>query len=291
MPLARHPVLAREHTVDGQYLRQLYGIQDKVAVLTGGGGVLCGCLSKAFARAGAKVAVLDLNAQAAQQVAADIVSEGGTALALRADVLDKAALQQALQQVTGALGPVDILVNGAGGNKKEATTSAELTFFDLPREAFEWVFNLNFLGTLLCSQVFGKQMAERDSGAILNIASLTALRPLTNVPAYSAAKAAVVSLTQWLAVHMSHNYSTTIRVNALAPGFFLTEQNRYLLIDSQSGELTPRGRRIVDHTPMARFGDPEDLIGVALWLVSPSASFAHGTVVTIDGGFAAFGGV
>jgi NAD(P)-dependent dehydrogenase (short-subunit alcohol dehydrogenase family) len=283
--------LEREHVMNRQYLSQLYGIQGKVAVLTGGGGVLCGCLSKAFARAGARVAVLDLNAQAAQRVAADIANEGGTALALQADVLDKASLQRALQHVTETHGPVDILVNGAGGNKKEATTSAEMTFFDLPREAFEWVFDLNFLGTLLCCQVFGKQMAERDTGAILNIASLTALRPLTNVPAYSAAKAAVVSLTQWLAVHMSHNHSTTIRVNALAPGFFLTEQNRYLLIDSQSGELTGRGRRILDYTPMARFGTPQDLIGVALWLVSPSASFAHGTVVTIDGGFAAFGGV
>jgi NAD(P)-dependent dehydrogenase (short-subunit alcohol dehydrogenase family) len=277
--------------MDGQYLRQLYGIQDRVAVLTGAGGVLCGCLSKAFARAGARVAVLDLNVEAAKQVAAEIVIEGGTGLAVQADVLDEASLQRALQQVSRALGPVDILVNGAGGNKKEATTSAELSFFDLPREAFEWVFNLNFVGTLLCCQVFGRQMAERDSGAILNIASLTALRPLTNVPAYSAAKAAVVSLTHWLAVHLSHNYSRRIRVNALAPGFFLTEQNRYLLLGKQSGELTPRGRKILDHTPMARFGHPEDLIGVALWLVSPSAAFTHGTVVTVDGGFAAFGGV
>ncbi len=277
--------------MDGSYLTELFGLQGKVALLTGGGGVLCGCMSNAFARAGAKVAVLDLNLDAAQRVAQEIVGDGREAMAVRADVLDKDDLQHALQQVTEALGPVDILVNGAGGNKREATTSAELSFFDLPREAFQWVFDLNFLGTLLCSQVFGQQMAQRDAGVILNIASLTALRPLTNVPAYSAAKAAVVSLTQWLAVHMSHHYSKHIRVNALAPGFFLTGQNRYLLIDQQTGEWTARGQQILDHTPMARFGDPEDLIGVALWLASPSAAFTHGTVVTVDGGFTAYSGV
>ncbi|UCC77716.1 MAG: SDR family oxidoreductase [Anaerolineales bacterium] len=277
--------------MDTQYLLGLFGLQDKVTVVTGGGGVLCGCMAKALARAGAKVAVLDLNLEAAQKVAQDIRAGGNAGLAVQADVLDQASLGQALTQISAQLGPVDVLVNGAGGNKKEATTSVDLSFFDLPRDAFQWVFNLNFLGTLLCCQVFGRPMAERDSGAILNIASLTALRPLTNVPAYSAAKAAVVSLTQWLAVHMSHNYSKNIRVNALAPGFFLTEQNRYLLFDQETGEPTPRASAILDHTPMARFGVPEDLIGVALWLLSPSAAFTHGTVVTVDGGFNAFGGV
>jgi NAD(P)-dependent dehydrogenase (short-subunit alcohol dehydrogenase family) len=277
--------------MDTQYLLDLFGLQDRVTVVTGGGGVLCGCMAKALARAGAKVAVLDLNPEAAQRVAQDIVADGNAALAVQADVLDQASLGQALTRISAQLGPVDILVNGAGGNKREATTSADLSFFDLPREAFQWVFNLNFLGTLLCCQVFGRPMAERDRGAILNIASLTALRPLTNVPAYSAAKAAVVSLTQWLAVHMSHNYSKNIRVNALAPGFFLTEQNRYLLFDQETGDLTPRASAILDHTPMARFGDPQDLVGVALWLLSPSADFTHGTVVTVDGGFNAFGGV
>jgi NAD(P)-dependent dehydrogenase (short-subunit alcohol dehydrogenase family) len=277
--------------MDTQYLLGLFGLQEKVTVVTGGGGVLCGCMAKALARAGAKVAVLDLNLEAAQKVAQDIRAGGNAGLAVQADVLDQASLGQALTRISAQLGPVDILVNGAGGNKKEATTSVDLSFFDLPRDAFQWVFNLNFLGTLLCCQVFGRPMAERDSGAILNIASLTALRPLTNVPAYSAAKAAVVSLTQWLAVHMSHNYSKNIRVNALAPGFFLTEQNRYLLFDQETGEPTPRASAILDHTPMARFGVPEDLIGVALWLLSPSAAFTHGTVVTVDGGFNAFGGV
>jgi NAD(P)-dependent dehydrogenase (short-subunit alcohol dehydrogenase family) len=277
--------------MDTQYLLGLFGLQEKVTVVTGGGGVLCGCMAKALARAGAKVAVLDLNLEAAQKVAQDIRAGGNAGLAVQADVLDQASLGQALTQISAQLGPVDVLVNGAGGNKKEATTSVDLSFFDLPRDAFQWVFNLNFLGTLLCCQVFGRPMAERDSGAILNIASLTALRPLTNVPAYSAAKAAVVSLTQWLAVHMSHNYSKNIRVNALAPGFFLTEQNRYLLFDQETGEPTPRASAILDHTPMARFGVPEDLIGVALWLLSPSAAFTHGTVVTVDGGFNAFGGV
>lgn len=277
--------------MDRRYLSELFGLQDKVAVLTGGGGVLCGCMSKAFARAGAKVAVLDLNLETAQRVAQEIVDEGGAALAVQADVLDKDDLLRALRRITEALGPVDILVNGAGGNRKEATTSADLSFFDLPREAFQWVFELNFLGTLLSSQVFGQQMAERDCGVILNMASLTALRPLTNVPAYSAAKAAVVSLTQWLAVHMSQHYSKHIRVNALAPGFFLTEQNRYLLIDPQTGEWTARGQQIVDHTPMARFGHPKDLVGAALWLASPNAAFTHGTVLIVDGGFSAYAGV
>jgi len=277
--------------MDTEYLERLFGLQDQVAALTGGGGILCGCMSRAFARAGAKVAVLDLSLPAAEAVAQDIRASGGRALAVQVDVLDPSSLQQALQQVNETLGPVDILVNGAGGNKKEATTSADLSFFDLPKDAFQWVFNLNFLGTVLSCQAFGQQMAQRDSGKILNIASLSALRPLTNVPAYSAAKAAVVSLTQWLATHMSQNYSRRIRVNALAPGFFLTEQNRFLLLDPASGGLTKRGQAILDHTPMSRFGDPEDLVAAALWLSSPGAAFVHGAVITIDGGFSAFGGV
>jgi NAD(P)-dependent dehydrogenase (short-subunit alcohol dehydrogenase family) len=277
--------------MDAEYLRSLFGLEGQVAVLTGGGGVLCGTMSRAFARLGARVAVLDMNRQAAQTVAGAVVAEGHEAIAVQANVLETEDLQAALQQILERFGRVDILVNGAGGNKKEATTSPDLSFFDLPEDAFQWVFNLNFLGTLLCTQVFGQQMASQDSGAILNIASLSAFRPLTNVPAYSAAKAAVVSLTQWLAVHLSSHYSKRIRVNALAPGFFLTEQNRYLLTDAQSGALTKRGQTVLDHTPQARFGEPDDLIGAAVWLVSPSAAFVHGSVVTVDGGFMAFGGV
>jgi NAD(P)-dependent dehydrogenase (short-subunit alcohol dehydrogenase family) len=277
--------------MDSQYLRSLFGLESQVAVLTGGGGILCGTLSKALARLGARVAVLDMNLQAAQTVVDAIVAEGHEAIAVQANVLETKDLQAALHQILERFGSVDILVNGAGGNKKEATTSPDLSFFDLPKDAFQWVFNLNFLGTLLCTQVFGQQMVRQDAGVILNIASLSGIRPLTNVVAYSAAKAAVINLTQWMAVHMSLHYSKNIRVNALAPGFFLTEQNRFLLIDAETDGLTKRGETILSHTPQARFGEPEDLIGAAAWLVSPSAAFVHGSVVTVDGGFVAFGGV
>jgi len=277
--------------MDEEYLRSLFGLSGKVAVITGGGGVLCGAMSRALGRIGVKVAVLDLIPEAAQKVADDIVAAGGEAIAVQCDVLDKEAIERAAQQVLDAYGRVDILINGAGGNKKEATTSPDLSFFDLPTKAVQWVFNLNFIGTLLPSQVFGKIMAEQGEGCILNISSMNAFRPLTRIPAYSAAKAAVSNFTQWLAVHMSQEYSPNIRVNAIAPGFFLTQQNRFLLIDEESGELTPRGRTIIDHTPMGRFGDPEDLIGTVLWLLSPGAAFVHGVVVPVDGGFNAFSGV
>jgi NAD(P)-dependent dehydrogenase (short-subunit alcohol dehydrogenase family) len=277
--------------MDSQFLHNLFGLEGQVAVVTGGGGILCGAMSKGLARLGARVAVLDMNQRAAQTVAEAIVAAGGEAIAVQANVLETETLQSASQQILERFGRVDILVNGAGGNKKEATTSPDLSFFDLPKDAFQWVFNLNFLGTLLCTQVFGQPMAKQDSGVILNIASVSSFQPLTNVPAYSAAKAAVVNLTQWMAVHMSLHYSKRIRVNALAPGFFLTEQNRFLLIDPQSGGLTKRGQTILDHTPQARFGEPEDLVGAAVWLVSPSAAFVHGSVVTVDGGFMAFAGV
>jgi NAD(P)-dependent dehydrogenase (short-subunit alcohol dehydrogenase family) len=244
-----------------------------------------------LARAGAWVAVLDLNLPAAQAMADDITQSGGESVAVQVDVLDRASLERALAQVLEHYGRVDILITGAGGNKRQATTSADLSFFDLPPEALQWVFNLNVLGTVLTCQVFGRQMAAQDSGVILNFASISAFRPLTNIPAYAPAKAAVVNLTQWLAVHMSQNYSKHIRVNALAPGFFQTEQNRFLLTDEKSGELTQRGHTILDHTPLGRFGVPEELIGAALWLVSGAADFVHGSVVTVDGGFSAFAGV
>ena len=273
------------------YLDKLFGLAGKVAVVTGGGGVLCGALSRALARVGVKVAVLDISRDAAQQVVDDIAAGGGEALAVRCDVLDKAAIEAAAQAVLDAFGRVDILINGAGGNKKQATTSAETSFFDLPAAAVQWVFNLNFVGALLPSQVFGKLMAEQGHGNILNISSMNALRPLTRIPAYSGAKAAVSNFTQWLAVHMAQEYSPAIRVNALAPGFFLTEQNRFLLTDEATGELTPRGQTIIAHTPMGRFGAPEDLSGTMLWLLSPGARFVTGIVVPVDGGFSAFSGV
>ncbi len=277
--------------MDTGYLNKLYGLEGQVAVVTGGGGILCGTMARAFGRLGARVVVLDVNLEAAQAVAGQIRADGNEALAVQANVLEPESLEQALGQIMGRYGRVDILVNGAGGNKKEATTAPDLSFFDLPQDAFQRVFNLNLLGTLLCTQVFGRQMVAQDSGTILNIASLSGFRPLTNVGSYSAAKAAVISLTQWMAVHLSLHYSKRIRVNALAPGFFLTEQNRFLLTDGSSGTLTKRGQTVLAHTPQARFGEADDLIGAAVWLVSPSAAFVHGTVVTVDGGFMAYGGV
>jgi NAD(P)-dependent dehydrogenase (short-subunit alcohol dehydrogenase family) len=268
-----------------------FDLTGKVAVITGGGGVLCSTLSRALAQCGASVAVLDINLPAAEKVADEIRAQGGQAVAIQADVLDKESLLAAAQRVSEAFGHIDILINGAGGNKKEATTSNELSFFDLPADAIRWVFDLNCIGTVLPSQVFGRYMVERGNGCIINISSMAAFRPLTRTAAYSPAKAAVSNFTQWLAVHISQNHSTKIRVNAIAPGFFLTEQNRFLLVDEASGDLTERGQTIIDHTPMGRFGDPEDLIGVMLWLLSDGASFVHGAVIPIDGGFSAFSGV
>ena len=277
--------------MDNEYLESPFALSGKVAVVTGGGGVLCGVISRALGRVGVKVTVLDILEEAAQRVTDDIAAEEGAGLAVQCDVLDKASLEAARNAVMARFGRVDILVNGAGGNKEQATTSCDLSFFDLSPDAIRWVFDLNFLGTLLPSQVFGKSMAERGEGCILNVSSMNAFRPLTRIPAYSAAKAAVSNFTQWLAVHMAQEYSPNIRVNALAPGFFLTEQNRFLLTDEASGELTPRGRIIIEHTPMGRFGDPEDLLGTVLWLLSSASSFVTGVVVPVDGGFSAYSGV
>jgi len=273
------------------YVSGLFGLQDKVAVITGGGGVLCGAMSKGLAKAGAKVMVLDLLEAAARKVAEEIQKEGGQAFPFQADALDKKSLEKVADEVVKKFGRIDILINGAGGNKPQATTSPDLSFFDLPQDAFRWVFDLNFTCSLLSSQVFGKVMAKQKEGVILNVSSMNYFRPLTRVPAYSAAKAAVSNFTQWLAVHLSQNYSPKIRVNAIAPGFFLTEQNRFLLTEKETGKLTPRGKSIIDHTPMNRFGDPEDLIGAVLWLLSPASEFVHGAVISIDGGFSAFSGV
>jgi NAD(P)-dependent dehydrogenase (short-subunit alcohol dehydrogenase family) len=263
----------------------------QVAVVTGGAGVLCAALCKALAEAGASVAILDLNEKAAQDLAAKIQSNGGLASGFGCNVLDKAHIEAVAGEVIAEFGQVDILINGAGGNKPQATTSQDLKFFDLPADAFRWVFDLNMIGTILPTQVFAKMMAVQGSGIILNISSMNAFRPLTRIPAYSAAKAGVSNFTQWLAVHMAQEYSPAIRVNAIAPGFFLTEQNRFLLTDKETGELTARGQTIIQHTPMGRFGTPDDLVGTVLWLVSPASAFVTGIVVPIDGGFSAFSGV
>jgi NAD(P)-dependent dehydrogenase (short-subunit alcohol dehydrogenase family) len=273
-------------------LERAFDFTGKVAVVIGGSGVLCGALAEALGQQGAAVVVVGhTHMERARQIVKEIVTRGGQAIARQADVLDKRSLEILAQQTLNTFGHVDILINGAGGARKEATTSDELTFFDLPEDAVRWVFDLNLMGTFLACQVFGRYMVEQDSGRILNIASMGAVRPLTRSVAYSAAKAAVVNFTQWLAVHVSQEYSPNIRVNALMPGFFLTEQNRFLLLDEQSRELTQRGQRIIAHTPLGRFGQPEDLIGPALLLLSDLAGFVHGTTAVVDGGLSAYGGV
>jgi NAD(P)-dependent dehydrogenase (short-subunit alcohol dehydrogenase family) len=272
-------------------LQPLFRLDDQVAVVTGGGGVLCSVMGHALATAGARVVLVDLSTEAAERAAREICDDGGQAIGVSASVLEKASLEAACDSVVQKYGRVDILINGAGGNQSRATTSPDLSFFDLDLSAVERVFGLNFTGTFLASQVFAKLMAQQKSGNILNIASMNSLRPLTRIPAYSAAKAAVVNFTQWLAVHMAQEYSPEIRVNALAPGFFLTEQNRFLLIDKESGANTKRGQQILDHTPMNRLGQPDDLLGAMLWLVSPASSFVTGITVPVDGGFSAYSGV
>jgi NAD(P)-dependent dehydrogenase (short-subunit alcohol dehydrogenase family) len=264
-----------------------FDIENKVAVVTGGAGVLCSAMCRALAEAGANVAVLDLSLEKAEALAKDLSNDS---IALACNVLDKSSVEAAAQTALQTFGRVDILINGAGGNKPQATANAERSFFDLPEEALRWVFDLNLMGTILPSQVLGKIMAEQKEGVILNISSMNAFRPLTRIPAYSAAKAGVSNFTQWLAVHMAQEYSPSIRVNAIAPGFFVGDQNRALLLN-EDGTLTSRGQQIISHTPQARFGTPDDLIGATMWLVSPASSFVTGVVIPIDGGFSAFSGV
>ncbi|MBM4040823.1 MAG: SDR family oxidoreductase, partial [Planctomycetes bacterium] len=224
-------------------------------------------------------------------VAQEVEGAGGEAVGLACDVLKRDSIEAARDAVLERFGHVDILLNGAGGNHPKATATDQMAFFDIPPEAIRWVFELNCLGSILPSQVFGKHLAERKEGVVLNTSSMNAFKPLTRIVAYSGAKAAVSNFTQWLAVHMAKNYSPNIRVNAIAPGFFLGEQNRFLLIDEKTGGLTPRGKTIIEHTPMGRFGEPGDLLGTILWLLSPASRFVTGIVVPIDGGFSAFAGV
>lgn len=272
-------------------MKDLFDIQGKCVVITGGGGVLCGCIAEFLARRGAKVALWDIAEEFASQRVNEITQNNGVAIAVKCNVLDKQSIIQAKQETEKQLGAVDILINGAGGNKKEATATNELPFSQLPIEAVRFVFDLNFVGTFVPCQVFADDFAKRGEGVILNISSMNALRPLTRIAAYSAAKAAVSNFTQWLAVHMCKNYSANIRVNAIAPGFFLTEQNRFLLTEQKTGDLTSRGKTIIEHTPMNRFGEAEDLNCAVLWLVSDASKFVTGTIVPIDGGFSAFSGV
>jgi NAD(P)-dependent dehydrogenase (short-subunit alcohol dehydrogenase family) len=269
----------------------LFDLSHRTAVITGGSGHFGRAMAHALAQAGAQVAILGRHVETVRTVAEAIQAEGGAALASACDVLSRASLEQSREHIASAFGQVDILINAAGGNSPAATTSAQQSFFDLDTGAINYVFGLNCSGTLQSCQVFGRGMAERGQGCIVNVTSMSALRPLTRVPAYGAAKAAVANFTQWLAVHMAQEYSPAIRVNAIAPGFFLTEQNRYLMVDAQNGTMTSRGQAIIDHTPMGRLGAPEDLLGTLLWLVSPASAFVTGVVIPIDGGFSSFSGV
>jgi NAD(P)-dependent dehydrogenase (short-subunit alcohol dehydrogenase family) len=281
----------KEIVMTYESLTSMYDFSGKTAVVTGGAGVLCAEIVRALAACNANVAVLDRALDLAEKLAQSIVHGRGRVVAIQGDVLDTSKIEQSRDQILREFGKVDILVNGAGGNHPKATTNPQSSFFQLPPDALKFVFDLNLMGTILPSQVFGKLMADQRDGIILNVSSMNSFRPLTRIAAYSAAKAGVSNFTQWLAVHMAQEYSPTIRVNAIAPGFFQTEQNRFLLTDAQTGELTPRGKSIISHTPMNRFGTPEDLLGAVLWLLSPASAFVTGTVIPIDGGFSAFSGV
>jgi NAD(P)-dependent dehydrogenase (short-subunit alcohol dehydrogenase family) len=274
-------------------------LDGKVAVITGGGGILCGSMAKALGEYGVKVAVLDLNEQAAQKVADEITAAGGQAIGVKCNVLEAESVRQAHQKVKEAFGPIDILINGAGGNHPKGTTDSEFfspsdldkegfkSFYNLDADSIRFVFDLNFMGTLLPTQEFSRDLIEKG-GSILNISSMNAFTPLTKIPAYSAAKAAISNFTQWLAVHFS---KTNIRVNAIAPGFFLTDQNRALLTN-EDGSYTARSEKILRNTPMGRFGVAEELLGTMLFLLDENMSgFITGVVIPVDGGFSAYSGV
>lgn len=272
-------------------LTHIYDLTGRVIVVSGGTGVLGSEIACSLVGLGAHVAILDRNPDLSETMRERLHCDAGDAISVYANVLERETLEKAEEVIRAEFGPVDTLINVAGGNNAEATTNPDNTFFDIPEQAFRSVLDLNTLGTVLPCQVFGRGMAERKAGVILNISSMAAMRPLTRIPAYSGAKAAISNFTQWLAVHMAQEYSPNIRVNALAPGFFIGKQNRFLLTDEKTGDLTPRGRQIIDHTPMKRFGNPEDLVGTVAWLISDASKFITGIVVPVDGGFSAFGGV
>jgi NAD(P)-dependent dehydrogenase (short-subunit alcohol dehydrogenase family) len=274
-------------------------LNNKVCVITGGGGVIGKALAIGLGQVGVKTALLDLNKEAAEKVASEVEKVTGTkSIGVEANVLEKASLEQAKETVNQSLGKIDMLINGAGGNSPKATSSVETmtedlktdldkTFFGLDIKGFEFVFNLNFMGTILPTMVLSQDMLEKG-GVVLNVSSMSAFRPLTKVPAYSAAKASINSITEWLSVHLA---PVGIRVNAIAPGFFLTNQNRFLLTDEKTGELTPRGHKIINNTPMGRFGEVEELQGTVNYLMSDLSKFVTGIVIPVDGGFNAFSGV
>ena len=277
--------------MDSQQIAQLFNLEGKTYVVTGGAGVLGGDVVCALVAAGANVAILDLRLDPVPSLLERMGPSASRVHAVQGSVLSRDSLSEAAAVVADRFGPIDGLVNTAGGNKPTATTAPGLSFFDLPEEGIRLATDLNILGTILPCQVFGKLMASRKEGVILNISSMAAYRPLTRVVVYSAAKAAITNFTQWMAVYMAQEFSPKIRVNAIAPGFLLTDQNRFLLTDKDTGALTARGQSILAHTPMGRFGVTDDLLGAVLWLLSPASAFVTGIVLPVDGGFSAFSGV
>ncbi len=272
------------------FLQDLFTLQNKTAVITGGTGVLGTSMAKALARAGANVVIIGRRKEAGQTLADEIQKAGGKAISVQADVLQIEDLKSAKEKIISAFGTIDILINAAGGNMPGATIGVDKTFFDLDPKAFQQVVDLNLLGTVLPSQIFGEVMASKKVGVIINISSMSAFRPITRVVGYSAAKAAVSNFTQWLSIEMAKKYGTGIRVNAISPGFFITEQNRALLTNPD-GSLTARGASVIQNTPFGRFGEPEELTGTLLWLCSDASKFVSGVDVPVDGGFNAFCGV
>lgn len=272
------------------YIEEMFGLKNKVAVVTGGTGVLGQSLCIGLSQAGAKVVVLGRRKEAADELVDKIVKSGGEALGISADVLKEVELTEARKKIISKFGSIDILVNGAGGNIPGAVISPDKTFFDLKMDDFQKVVELNLTGTVLPSKIFGEAMVKKKKGIIINISSLAAILPLTRVVGYAAAKASVSNFTQWLAVEMAKKYGEGIRVNAIAPGFFLTEQNRALLTKAD-GSLTERGDLIIKNTPFGRFGEADELCGTLIWLCSDASKFVSGIVVPVDGAFSAFAGV
>jgi NAD(P)-dependent dehydrogenase (short-subunit alcohol dehydrogenase family) len=267
-----------------------FSVNDKVIVITGATGVICSSLAKELAALGAKLVLINRQAESGKALESEICANGGEAIAVAADVLDKASLLAAREETLRRFGRVDVLINGAGGNKPAATTSKTQSFFDLDLEAFTSVLDLNLTGAFLTTQVFGEVLVQQGKGVVLNIASMASYQPLTNVVAYASAKAAVVNFTQWMAVHFNENYSKEIRVNAIAPGFLLSNQNRFLL-QKEDGSPTERGLKVLAKTPMGRYGDPSEMAGAVVWLCSDASRFVNGVVIPIDGGFLASAGV
>ena len=272
------------------YLQNMFGLSGKVAVVTGGTGVLGAAMCQALAQAGARVVILGRRKDAADELANKIINGGGEALGVSADVLDRTKLEEARQAILNKFGSIDILVNSAGGNVAGAVIPPDKTFFDLKLDDFDKVVDLNLTGTVLPSLVFGEAMVSRKKGVIINISSMAALRPLTRIVGYAAAKSAVSNFTQWLAVEFARKYGEGLRVNAIAPGFFITEQNRNLLTTPDGG-LTDRGKSIVNATPFGRFGEPEELCSTLIWLCSDASRFVSGVIVPVDGAFSSFSGV